>query len=92
MVAFRRQPEEPCEPEEPEEPCEPGDSDEPCEPEEPETPDEPEDPETPEETAGPSPESSLPITGGDVAVASVLAATALAVGLVLLIIVRRRQL
>lgn len=75
--------EKPCEPEEPEEPCEPGDSDEPCEPEE---------PETPEETAGPSPESSLPITGGDVAVASVLAATALAVGLVLLIIVRRRQL
>ncbi|KAB7303414.1 LPXTG cell wall anchor domain-containing protein, partial [Bifidobacterium longum] len=62
---------------------EPGDSDEPCEPEE---------PETAEETAGPSPESSLPITGGDVAVASVLAATALAVGLVLLIIVRRRQL
>ena len=57
----------------------------PCEPEKPETPP------APAETTTPNPRPSLPVTGGDVSLASVLAVSALAIGAILSIVVRWRR-
>ena len=63
-------------------PCE---SEKPCEPEKPETPP------APAEATTPNPRPSLPVTGGDVSLASVLAVSALAIGAILSIVVRWRR-
>lgn len=63
-------------------PCE---SEKPCEPEKPETPP------APAEATTPNPRPSLPVTGGDVLLASVLAVSALAIGAILSIVVRWRR-
>lgn len=57
----------------------------PCEPEKPETPP------APAETTTPNPRPSLPVTGGDVSLASVLAVSVLAIGAILSIVVRWRR-
>ena len=63
-------------------PCE---SEKPCEPEKPETPP------APAEATTPNTRPSLPVTGGDVSLASVLAVSALAIGAILSIVVRWRR-
>lgn len=57
----------------------------PCEPEKPETPP------APAEATTPNPRPSLPVTGGDVSLASVLAVSVLAIGAILSIVVRWRR-
>lgn len=63
----------------------------PCEPEKPCGPEKPETPPAPAETITPNPRPSLPVTGGDVSLASVLAVSVLAIGAILSIVVRWRR-
>lgn len=63
----------------------------PCEPEKPCGPEKPETPPAPAEATTPNPRPSLPVTGGDVSLASVLAVSVLAIGAILSIVVRWRR-